>query len=110
MLVALRGASPTQTFLIRAHIGNYSLFLSGIFRESVETRAQRGAPDLSFYEGMGRTSYRVAADHQVARTAALDSVYGLLAENFRPVRRALNRLSDSLLHLDEAPSSEIISP
>lgn len=110
MLVALRGASPTQTFLIRAHIGNYSLFLSGIFRESVQTRAQRGAPDLSFYEDMGRSSYRVAADHQVARTAALDSVYGLLAENFRPVRCALNRLSDSLLHLDEAPGTEIISP
>ncbi len=110
MLVALRGASPTQTFLIRAHIGNYSLFLSGIFRESVETRAQRGAPDLSFYEDMGRSSYRAAADHQVARTAALDSVYGQLAESFRPVRCALNRLSDSLLHLDEAPGPEIISP
>src|SRR5580698_2084692 len=28
MMLALRNASPVQTFLIRAHAGNYSLFLS----------------------------------------------------------------------------------
>jgi len=110
MLVALRGASPTQTFLIRAHIGNYSLFISGIFRESVESRAQRGAPDLSFYEEMGRSSYRVAAGHHVARTAALTPVFEQLAESFRNVRGALNRLSGTLLHLDEASGSEILTP
>lgn len=110
MLVALRRASPTQTFLIRAHIGNYSLFISGIFRESVENRAQRGAPDLSFYEDMGRSSFRAAAGHHVARTAALDGVYGQLSESFRDVRCALNRLSDSLLHLDADPTPEIIAP
>ncbi|MEQ1860922.1 MAG: hypothetical protein ABMA13_13385 [Chthoniobacteraceae bacterium] len=106
MLVALRGASPTQTFLIRAHIGNYSLFVSGIFRESVENRAQRGAPDLSFYEDMGRSSYRAAAGHRVARTASLSEVYERLSDRFHDVRCALNRLSDSLLHLD---TPEIIS-
>lgn len=109
MLVALRKASPTQTFLIRAHIGNYSLFISGIFRESVESRAQRGAPDLSFYEDIGRTNYRAAADHQVARTACLTKVYGKLADSFREIRGALNRLSDSLLHLDEPSMPSIIT-
>jgi len=110
MLVALRQASsPTQTFLIRAHIGNYSLFISGIFRESVETRAQRGAPDLSFYEDMGRSNYRVAAGHQVARTASLTRVYEQLADQFRGVRCALNRLSDTLLHLGDGPTPEIIT-
>jgi hypothetical protein len=110
MLVALRGASPTQTFLIRAHIGNYSLFVSGIFRDSVESRAQRGAPDLSFYEEMGRSNFRAAADHHVARTAALTPVFEQLAHSFRDVRGALNRLSDSLLHLDEGPGHELIAP
>jgi hypothetical protein len=110
MLVALRKATPTQSFLIRAHVGNYSLFISGIFRETVEHRAQRGAPDLSFYEEMGRSSYRVAADHPVARTAALSEVYSELSEAFRHVRCALNRLSDSLLHLDDASGPEILVP
>jgi hypothetical protein len=100
MLVALRSASPTQTFLIRAHAGNYSLFISGIFRETVEHRAARGGPHLSFYEDMGRSSYHAAAQHPVARSAELSELYADLADAFHDVRCALNRLSDSLLHLD----------
>lgn len=110
MLIALRRASPTQAFLIRAHIGNYSLFISGIFRESVENRAQRGAPDLSFYEDMGRSNFRAAADHHVARSVALHDVYDRLSDSFRAVRCALNRLSDSLLHLDGHTTPDIIAP
>ena len=105
MLIALRNASPVQTFLIRAHVGNYSLFISGIFRDTVESRSQRGAPDVSFYEDVGRSNFRVAAGHQVARSCALSEVFETLADGFHDVRLALNRLSDSLLHLDSAPSS-----
>ena len=110
MLVALRQASPTQTFLIRAHVGNYSLFVSGIFRDSVECRAHRGAPDVSFYEDVGSTSYRAAAGHRVARSAELSGVFDQLADRFRDVRRALNRLADSLLHLDDSHTPQIALP
>jgi len=103
MLVALRNASPTQTFLIRAHVGNYSLFISGIFPERVHHRAARGAPDVTFYEEMGRASFKAAAAFPAARTALLAEVLEQLAEKFGEVRRALNRLSDSLLHLGERP-------
>src|SRR5215210_2977622 len=61
MLLALRNASPLQTFLIRAHAGNYSLFLSGIFHGNVQRRYERGAPDFSFYEDLGRMNYKVVA-------------------------------------------------
>jgi hypothetical protein len=104
MLIALRNASPVQTFLIRAHVGNYSLFVTGIFHETVQSRSQRGAPDVSFYEDVGRSNFRVAAGHQVARSCALSEVFETLADGFHDVRLALNRLSDSLLHLDGAPS------
>ena len=103
MLIALRDASPVQSFLIRAHLGNYSLFITGIFHETVESRRQRGGPDVGFYEEVGSANYKAAADHHVARSAALHEVYARLGENFRDVRRALNRLSDSLLHFDTAP-------
>jgi hypothetical protein len=104
MLIALRQASPTQSFLIRAHVGNYSLFVTGIFHESVQSRSQRGAPDLGFYEEVGRANYKAAASHQVARSASLSGIYDRLAEDFHDVRVALNRLSDSILHLDDAPA------
>jgi hypothetical protein len=102
MLIALRNASPSQSFLIRAHVGNYSLFITGIFHETVEHRSQRGAPDMGYYEDLGRSNYHLAAGHQVARTCALSEVFEQLADGFRDIRLALNRLSDSLLHLDNA--------
>src|SRR5438067_2259101 len=102
MLLALRNASPVQTFLIRAHVGNYSLFLSGIFHENVQRRSQqRGAPDFSFYEDVGRMNYKVVAGHEVARTADLSDIYASLAERFHEIRVALNRLSDELLNIDD---------
>jgi len=105
MLIALQNASPAQSFLIRAHVGNYSLFITGIFHETVQHRSQRGAPDVSYYEDLGRSNYRMAAGHQVARTCALNGVFEKLADGFHDIRLALNHLSDSLLHLDTAPTS-----
>ena len=105
MLIALRNASPAQSFLIRAHVGNYSLFITGIFHETVQHRSQRGAPDVGYYEDLGRSNYRVAAGHQVARTCALSEVFEKLAHGFHDIRLALNHLSDSLLHLDNAAAT-----
>ena len=111
MLIALRGASPAQTFLIRAHIGNYSLFIAGIFRERVESRSQRGAPNVGFYEEVGRSSFKAAAAHQVARSCDLTHVFERLADGFHEARLAFNRLSDSLLHLDDshAPAGSFLA-
>ena len=100
MLVALQTATPSQTFLIRAHVGNYALFIAGIFPATVQSRAERGAPDVGFYEGVGSANYKAAANHQAARSASLTGVYERLSESFHDVRLALNRLSDSLIHLD----------
>jgi hypothetical protein len=101
MLLALRDATPHQQFLIRAHVGNYTLFLSGIFPERVARRSQRGAPDFSFYEGMGSSNFRAVSQHQVARTCDLSTIYETLADTFHEVRLALNRVADRLFHLDE---------
>jgi len=101
MLMALRNASPVQTFLIRAHVGNYSLFITGIFRESIERRSKRGAPDFSYYEEMGRMNYNVVANHSVARSCDLVDVFKALSEQFREIRKALNCMSDRLINIDD---------
>ena len=110
MMVALQKATPHQSFLIRAHMGNYSLFITGIFHETVQSRSQRGAPDLSFYEDVGRSSFKAVARHQVARSCELTGVYEALADGFHDVRVALNRLADSMLHLDSShtPSLSLV--
>ena len=62
MLMALSAVSSDRAFYIRAHVGNYSLFMAGIFPDYIQRRAEvRGAPDISFYDDMARSNYRVAA-------------------------------------------------
>ena|ERR1700730_1333460 len=101
MLIALQRVTPEQAFLLRAHIGNYSLFISGIFHENAQRRHERGGPDLKFYEQIGRTNYQLLAEHATARRCELDDVFGGLAGCFHDVRLALNQLSDRLLNLDD---------
>ena len=101
ILIALNRATPEQAFLLRAHIGNYSLFISGIFHENTQRRSLRGGPDIEFYEQVGRTNYQLVSSHAVARRCELDDVFEGLADRFRDVRLALNQLSDRLLNLDD---------
>ena len=101
MLIALTRATPEQAFLLRAHAGNYSLFISGIFHENTQRRSLRGAPDIDFYEQVGRTNYQLVASHATARRCELNDVFEELAGRFRDVRLALNQLSDQLLNLDD---------
>jgi len=106
MLGALQTADDTTRFYIRAHVGNYSLFLSGIFPDRIRLRAEyRGAPDLKYYEELGRSNYRVASDHRLARKYDLDGIFNTLAERFQATRLALNDLGERLITLAdvEAP-------
>jgi hypothetical protein len=101
ILIALTKATPEQAFLLRAHVGNYSLFISGIFHENTQRRSLRGAPDIEFYEQIGSANFQAVASHETARRCELNDVFEGLAGRFHDVRLALNELSDRLLHLDE---------
>lgn len=101
MLIALQRVTPTQAFLLRAHVGDYSLFVSGIFHENTQRRSLRGGPDVRFYEQIGRANYQLVSSHAAARKCELDDVFEGLAGRFHDVRLALNRLSDQLLNLDD---------
>jgi hypothetical protein len=102
MLAALQTADDATGFYIRAHIGNYSLFFSGIFPDRIRFRAElRGAPDLRYYEALGKSSFRVASDHRLARKYDLAKVFDVLAERFEVTRLALNDLGERLITLGD---------
>ncbi|MFN7138839.1 MAG: hypothetical protein ACK4UN_05835 [Limisphaerales bacterium] len=97
MLAALQTADPHTSFYIRTHIGNQSLFFSGVFPEHIRYRAERrGFPDLSYYAELGRANFRVARDHHLARKYDLAEVFDVLSQHFDPARRALNDLADRI--------------
>jgi hypothetical protein len=100
ILIAIRNAQPSEAFMLRAHLANYALFLSGLFSENIDKRAKRGAPDLSFYEDLGRSSFRAAAEHRDAKRFDLHRIYHELSDGFREARLALHDLAGRLLHLD----------
>ncbi|HWX19479.1 MAG TPA: hypothetical protein VN578_06185 [Candidatus Binatia bacterium] len=106
MLAALKTADDRTSFFIRVHIGNYSLFLSGVFPERIRFRAEaRGFPDLKYYEGLGRTQYRMASDHRLAHRYELTQVLGTLAERFGATRLALNDIAERLFSLGDTDYS-----
>lgn len=109
MLQALSKAGTREAFILRSHIANYALFVSGIFAENVESRTQhRGAPDLKFYEEMGRMNYRAAAEYREAKKFNLQVIYEELSDSFHEVRVALNDLATRMLHF-ESPRLPIIA-
>jgi hypothetical protein len=95
---ALDGADPRRAFLARVHLGNYALWLSGLFPDHIEQRRwRRGGPDLGYFEQMGRKGFRLAADHRLAGEHGLAPLYATAADRFPRLRVALNALSDRLL-------------
>jgi hypothetical protein len=102
MLTALKTADDRTSFFIRVHIGNHSLFLSGVFPERIRFRAEmRGFPDLKYYEGLGRTHFRMASDHRLAQKYEVAKIYNTLAERFQATRLALNDIADRLFSIGE---------
>lgn len=109
MLTALRTADERTSFFIRVHIGNHSLFLSGVFPDRIRFRAEaRGFPDLKYYEALGRTHYGMASDHRLARRYAIDKVLNTLAERFQTTRMALNDISERLFSIEADYSLETL--
>jgi hypothetical protein len=102
MLAELQNADDQKRFFIRAHIGNYSLFLSGVFPDRIRYRQEsRGFPGLPYYEALGRTNFKVASDHRLASRYAVAEIFNILSERFGPTRLALNDLSERLLSLGD---------
>jgi hypothetical protein len=86
-----------RSFLVRTHLGNYALWLSGIFPDHIEQRRwRRGGPDLEYYEEMGKKGFQLAADHRLAEEHGLATLYSSAADRFGLLRVALNAVSDRL--------------
>ena len=101
-LAALQCATSAERFVLRAHLGNTSLFLVGLFPAHVHRRRERrAAPGIDYYEQVGQESFRAAGNHRLAEAFDLEAVFATLAERFHDTRLALNRLSDRLISLED---------
>jgi len=74
---------PEHEISVRRHIGDYTLFMTGVFRERVERLASR-----TFYVAQGQRAYRFVSEH--ARASQRSAPYRRLAEHFEGFASALD--------------------
>lgn len=95
IVTASAESTGRRAFLLRAHLGEYALWLSGLFPDRITARVhRRGAPGLDYYEELGAQGFRLAARHTDAQKHGLDRVYRDCADAFPALRIALNRVAD----------------
>ncbi len=97
LLGDLERTTGDRRFKVLAHLGNYALWLAGVFPDYIAARRlRRGGPDVSYYEALGRRGFGLASDHALADQYGLDGIFRSASERFRALRTALNGLSDQV--------------
>jgi hypothetical protein len=98
-----------RAFLLRVHLGDYSLWLAGLFPDRIAfRRARAGGPDLPYYDELGRQGYDLAARHPMAGRLGTARLYRTAAERFPSLRHALNRLSDRAFFPDVLTPDKVL--
>jgi hypothetical protein len=93
ILTDLSQTTGDRHFKVCVHLGNYALWLTGLFADRIQARrVRRGGPSLDYYESVGQRGFAEASEHQLAMVIGLEGVLVTTAENFTGIRRALNRL------------------
>jgi len=89
-------AGSERAFRVRVHLGNFSLWLTGIFPDYIAARrARKGGPPLPYYEALGRSGFLLASGDRLA--GGLGPVLRSAGERFAELRMALNRMSDRMV-------------
>ncbi len=95
IVAELRSAEARRRFLLRVHMGDFALWMSGLFPDYLEARTRRkGAPPITYFEQWGATGYLGASESREAGELGMDTVLRDVAHQFTAVRSALNRISD----------------
>jgi hypothetical protein len=98
ILADLEATAGDRRFKVMVHLGNYALWLSGLFPDYIAARRLRKAgPDVSYYDALGSRGYGMASDHALAAQYGLEPVLRTAAERFPELRSALNGVSERVL-------------
>lgn len=98
ILADLEATGGDRQFKVMVHLGNYSLWLTGLFPDYIAARRLRKAgPDVSYYDALGSRGFGLASDHALAAHYGLGDVLRTAAERFPALRSALNGVSDRVL-------------
>ena len=96
---------PEREISIRRHIGDYTLFMTGIFRDHVERLAV-----TDYYEDQGRRAYRFVWETARAEGEPDALVFQRLADRFEQYAEALTYLRKVYFRPERLPGGAISDP
>ena len=91
---------PFRERIVRQQIGDYALFMTGLFREHVERHASP-----SYYVREGQRAYRAVADFERAALRGEARLFAALAAEFESYAGALGYMKRVYLRPGEAPGA-----
>jgi hypothetical protein len=95
LLADLEASEGERRFRVMVHLGDYALWLAGLFPDYIAARQLRkGGPDVAYYDSLGRRGYGLASDHALADRYGLESILATAASRFPQIRSALTGMSD----------------
>jgi hypothetical protein len=98
ILADLDATNGERRFRVMAHLGNYALWLAGLFPDYIAARQLRsGGPGVTYYDALGSRGFGMASDHELADRYGLEEVFRSAAERFSDIRAALNGVSERYL-------------
>lgn len=100
MIQEAQGADRRRRFLVHAHVGNYSLFHTGVFGAYIEDRFKHGRRTVNsdYYADLGSASYSQASALPQAQEFHLTEVFVRLSLTFDSYRRALGTIATDYLN------------
>ena len=73
ILVDLDSSTGERRFRVMLHLGNYALWLAGLFPDYIAARhLRKGGPAVTYYDALGRRGFGMASDHALATEYGLD--------------------------------------
>jgi hypothetical protein len=87
MLLDLRDQAPADEREARKHIGDYTLFIVGLYPESLTRRRRAVTPE--YYIAQGKEAYLIVAE--MDRTKPTETLFRKLSDQFEYCVTALNR-------------------
>lgn len=96
-----------RQFSIYAHIGNFTLFLAGLYPRWIEYRHRykRQLVGRDYYEQQGQIHFHQAAQHRLAQEYRLRDVFLRLALDFRRYAQGLNCMAETYFATHAKPRS-----
>ncbi|MDN3513976.1 MAG: hypothetical protein NG747_06220 [Candidatus Brocadia sp.] len=101
MIEEIQRSDSARRFYIYCHIGNYTLFFTGMFSEYIEHKFKykKTLVNSRYYADFGKTYFGLASEHVIARQHELNDTLHSLSEGFEIITKLLQYMRKEYLAL-----------